>query len=479
MSKKNIVSRLLCFILTLILLLPSIALMESKAAGFIKCYTISSGYTNVYSGSNLKIKIGTIYPSDELRINVIDRNYCKVTYPIAKGSKTGYIPTSTILLATGGYPKEATKRITTYRRNSTGKSYGYIEKGDKVLELGQKGNFTQIYYPVSGGHKIAWIRSSEASWKGAENVRPIADGIYRFETKNGMRLDVNGASHSSGANIQLWEKNDSDAQIFKVEYQNNGYYKITNVASGKVLDIDGGNAHNGANVIQYGWHGGPNQQWKIVSSGESGYYCLLSAQNTTQALDISGGIFKNGTNVQSWEKNNSDAQKWKLVLYNEKNNTTSNTIQKLSYGLYKNSRAYISCKFDGYTTTKGRHEGIDFVCYQNAPVYSLTNGTVVRVQKGSNGSRGLSTIAIYDNSTNKTVIYLHTNPLSLKVGQNISKGQLIATQGWRGVSSSSGSHTHVEVRNGKQTSAAKSVNDYKLDNPNPNSYWNSKGYSIQ
>ncbi|MDO4337277.1 MAG: M23 family metallopeptidase [Eubacteriales bacterium] len=158
---------------------------------------------------------------------------------------------------------------------------------------------------------------------------------------------------------------------------------------------------------------------------------------------------------------------------------TVTTTAKLSYGLYKNSKAYISCKFDGYTTTSGRHEGIDFVCYQNAPVYSLTEGTVVRIQYGYNGSKGLSTIAIYDSSANKTVIYLHSNPLFLRAGQKIYKGQQIATQGWRGVSSSRGSHTHVEVRNGKQGYAAKSVGDYKLDNPNPQSYWNSKGYTVQ
>lgn len=37
---------------------------------------------------------------------------------------------------------------------------------------------------------------------------------------------------------------------------------------------------------------------------------------------------------------------------------------------------------------------------------------------------------------------------------------------------------HVEVYNGKVGYAKKSVGDYKLENPNPTSYWNSKGYII-
>lgn len=156
---------------------------------------------------------------------------------------------------------------------------------------------------------------------------------------------------------------------------------------------------------------------------------------------------------------------------------SSNT--KMSYALYKNGSGYLSCGFNGYVNTKGKHEGIDFKYKNGAPVYSLTDGVVVRVAKGYNGSSGLSTIAIYNAATNKTVIYLHSNPLSLKAGQTIKKGQQIATEGWRGVSSASGGHTHVEVRNGKQGYAAKSVGDYKLDNPNPTSFWNSMGYTVK
>ncbi len=163
----------------------------------------------------------------------------------------------------------------------------------------------------------------------------------------------------------------------------------------------------------------------------------------------------------------------------DNNNNQNNKRTPLSYGMYKNNNAYISCRFDGYTTTKGRHEGIDVRCYNGAPVYALADGEVVRVAAGYNGSKGLSTIAIYNRANNKTVIYLHCAPSGVKAGQNIKRGQKIATESWRGVSSSSSSHTHVEVRNGWQGYAAKSVNDSKLDNPNPTSFWNSLGYDIK
>lgn len=151
----------------------------------------------------------------------------------------------------------------------------------------------------------------------------------------------------------------------------------------------------------------------------------------------------------------------------------------ISYALYK-ATGTISCGFDRYTTTAGRHEGIDFVRGVGADVHSLVNGQVINVARGYNGRSGLSTIAIYIPSLNKTVIYLHTAPRSsLRVGQQVRKGQVIADEAWRGVSYQSSTHTHVEMRPGRQMRAAKSVNDSRLENPNPTSFWQAQGYNIR
>ena len=158
----------------------------------------------------------------------------------------------------------------------------------------------------------------------------------------------------------------------------------------------------------------------------------------------------------------------------------SGTSENLSTALYKNSNARITCKFDGYTTTKGRHEGIDISLSNGSPVYALTDGVITRVVFGSRGTNGLSTIAVYNEATGKTVIYLHSAPLSnLREGIAVSRGQQIATQDWRGVSSSDSGHTHVEVRNGRVTNAAYSLNDYVLENSDPTSFWNAMGYNVK
>ncbi|MFF4620517.1 peptidoglycan DD-metalloendopeptidase family protein [Nonomuraea jabiensis] len=151
----------------------------------------------------------------------------------------------------------------------------------------------------------------------------------------------------------------------------------------------------------------------------------------------------------------------------------------MSFSLYTASGT-ITCGFDGYTSTSGRHEGIDIARGVGSNVHALVAGKVINVVRGSTGRAGLSTIAIYNAASNKTVIYLHSAPLSsLRVGQQVSRGQVIATESWHGVSSRSSAHTHVEMRPGQQTRAAKSVGDPHLDNPNPTSFWTSQGYIIR
>ncbi|MFD1547080.1 peptidase inhibitor family I36 protein [Nonomuraea guangzhouensis] len=161
-------------------------------------------------------------------------------------------------------------------------------------------------------------------------------------------------------------------------------------------------------------------------------------------------------------------------------NPSSTTRTNMSYALYASSGGGISCGFDGYTSTSGRHEGIDIARGIGSDVHNLVAGTITNVQFGSTGRAGLSTIAVYNSAANKTVIYLHSAPRSsLRVGQTVSRGQIIADESWHGVSSSGSAHTHVEMRPGRQTRASKSVGDPNLENPNPTSFWNSQGYNVR
>lgn len=143
------------------------------------------------------------------------------------------------------------------------------------------------------------------------------------------------------------------------------------------------------------------------------------------------------------------------------------------FGVYQSAGGRVTAWFDGYLNTSGRHEGIDVAMGAGVDVHSMLNGTVTRVSEGGGSSNALSTLAIYNAGFDKTIIYLHLNPLSFSVGQSISRGQKIGTEASRGAGSA---HTHVEMRDGRQT-AANYSSDSVLDNDVPTQFWMDRGYN--
>lgn len=153
------------------------------------------------------------------------------------------------------------------------------------------------------------------------------EGWYKLYPKcsNGKCLDVNGASKSRGANLQLYEQNSSEAQWFYFASLGNGYYTISPKCSGKVLDIDGGSSKSGANVQQWDYKFGNHQIWKVEPAGD-GYYYIKPSNNESLALDVSGAADENGANVQVYtHSSNNNAQMWALW-----NNNTSAKYSSVS-----------------------------------------------------------------------------------------------------------------------------------------------------
>ncbi|WP_100449044.1 peptidase inhibitor family I36 protein [Glycomyces xiaoerkulensis] len=251
------------------------------------------------------------------------------------------------------------------------------------------------------------------------------------------------------------------------------YYNSNN--QGSVSDFDG-------SITNYG----PSQPtcYEYRGSGNGKGQCVKN--NAASAWNRTGRyvtVFYN-SGYKGPIDNFSPGAKANLRSYLKNDNAghrigaSGNAGDNLEYRLYHSSSARVTSYFDGYVNTSGRHEGIDIKRGVGYNVYSLLSGTVTNVREGSRGSGGLSTLAIYNSSLNRTIVYLHLNPLNgIDAGDHISSGQRIGLEDWRGISSSGASHTHFEMRPGRQTHAAKSVGDYTLSNPTPTNFWIARGYN--
>lgn len=172
------------------------------------------------------------------------------------------------------------------------------------------------------------------------------DKLMLINLKSGLALDCKGGSIECGTNIQLWKKNNSNAQLFELrtekiitkgtksiyvnnvrvtqtaEENGNRYYEIPEgtyiiqscAGSNQVLDLYWGNKDNGTNVETWQDNGGNGQKWKFVRAG-NGIYMIYSVASD-KCLEVAGqdsGV--NGGNVQQWDYADGWSNKlWKLWL---------------------------------------------------------------------------------------------------------------------------------------------------------------------
>ena len=138
----------------------------------------------------------------------------------------------------------------------------------------------------------------------------VEGGLYIMRSGTGARvLDVNGASKSDGANVQLWTSNDDNNQKFTVTAVSDGYYKIVNLNSNKAVTAAG--SGTGVNVRQNAYKGTSSQLWKAEVGPNGGV--VFTDKQSGQALSVAGNANANGANVQLAAKSGAKGQTWNMV----------------------------------------------------------------------------------------------------------------------------------------------------------------------
>jgi hypothetical protein len=141
-------------------------------------------------------------------------------------------------------------------------------------------------------------------------------------------------------------------------------------------------------------------------------------------------------------------------------NTTLTSASQYSYNLWGDVNS--AALANGNIVT---HQGIDFTRYENAHLYVVCPGTVIKTTDEYGGT----TIFIYNDTLNMTFVHMHTKNVQVAKGTYVSKGTYLADQGRYISGGSNNTHTHFEVRSGRVTSAAGTGNEM-LRTANPYYY---------
>jgi mannan endo-1,4-beta-mannosidase len=143
------------------------------------------------------------------------------------------------------------------------------------------------------------------------DTNAACSSTYRIESVHSQKaVDVAGVSTADGANIQQWSYGGGANQQWTLESTGLNQYQIKSVHSGKCLDIAGPSSADGANVHQWTCHTGTSQRWnfELVASGRHRLVNVYSGK----CLDVAGFSTQNGGNLQQWSCSGSANQQWLL-----------------------------------------------------------------------------------------------------------------------------------------------------------------------
>ena len=185
---------------------------------------------------------------------------------------------------------------------NAGNGYYYIVAANSYLYLDVKSGNS------SNGANIQIYEGNETNSQKFkfEKTKMIDSDSYNIAAKQDESkvIDIAAGSTKDGANVQIWSFDSVNQQIFKIEYIDDTYCKITARHSNKVLAVQSGN------VVQTEYNGNEEQLWSFEVAG-NGYYKIKS-KSTGLYLDVDGNRTTNGTNVQVYTGNASNAQQFKF-----------------------------------------------------------------------------------------------------------------------------------------------------------------------
>lgn len=161
------------------------------------------------------------------------------------------------------------------------------------------GTAAQVLIPTKYQEKP---KEEEESLDDEYTITSAVNKKYAIDITNGV------AAAKDGTNIQVWDKNDTDAQKFRIIDNGDQTYTIKNTKTNRVLDVSGGIAESGTNIQLYTGNSTCAQKW-YLKKYDDGSYQITSAC-APSVLDLSGGVAKNGGNIQLWSPNETKAQKW-------------------------------------------------------------------------------------------------------------------------------------------------------------------------
>lgn len=310
----------------------------------------------------------------------------------------------------------------------TGSAYNIISLDNNIaLDFINLNNGTKLTGNILNESENQKFRLEK--FKKAEPRKTIEEGIYKVlsNLKLTQAFDIDCGRLEDGTKAQIWEDLDAVQQRFILECDEDGYYKIKNNHSKKVLTING-RACSGANIVQMTDLNQDNQKWILVKQQENAYNIISKIADCSITVNTSN----NGQILTIEETVNSVNQQFSFV--------DMNSAEK-AIGTIEDGRYYIELSNQKVLDVRGG---------------SKDNNTRIQTWDNAGVSQQVFRITKVPNTKYYTILAEHSGKMieitngSLLVGSQVAQFDYNGAdcQQWYFIDAGNGYYNIVSKRNG-------------------------------
>ncbi|MEU6251347.1 RICIN domain-containing protein [Streptomyces sp. NPDC047043] len=175
--------------------------------------------------------------------------------------------------------------------------------------------------PLSDGHSLLVLSggrtgsnlSNPVTYSTIDLGGGISDGAtYTVSNANSnLLLTIAGGSTANGTNATQQNTDNATDQQWRFVQQTSGYFKIFNVATGKVLGVENQSTANGAKILQWDDNGTLDHEWAVAPNPAGGY--TLTNRVTGKLLELPNASTAAGTSAGQWSDTGCACQHWNLI----------------------------------------------------------------------------------------------------------------------------------------------------------------------
>ncbi|MET8761060.1 RICIN domain-containing protein [Lentzea sp. NPDC004782] len=140
---------------------------------------------------------------------------------------------------------------------------------------------------------------------------------------SGRALDGLAWATSDGAAVVQWGRHGGANQQWRFIAAGDGYFRVQNRNSGNVLDDNGWSKTAGSAMVQWRDLNGANQQFRVEKSSD-GYVRLIN-RHSGMAVEVQGGDKADGGRIAQYYDWGGPNQQWQLITAGSGAGTTSTT----------------------------------------------------------------------------------------------------------------------------------------------------------